>query len=1099
MNRNREQDANGVDLGIDGLAAYTEIGSGGFATVYAATEADYGRRVAVKVLTAVDDDGRRRFDRERLAMGQASDHPNIVLPLRGGYTGDNQPYLVMEYLSGGSLKEMIDRGPVPWPQAIALITPIADALTHAHGNGIIHKDIKPANILLTDNNTPKLSDFGISAITDRTHTEQVAFTLSYTPPETFAGGETDARDHRSDIYSLAATLYALGTGGPPFSATTTPALINTIATAPPPPVGQGDLDAFFATALDKNPDLRHRDAEHFLAHLNQVAAVLPTPRPAAPTTQPTPPLPPGGIVHTPAGAAGGLVAVATDPSPTREMAQPVDATTKPETTVPQTNPDPHHAPSVPAAATTPAPAPSGPPAAGPSPAIAAASAASVAAGDTDEGAAAPTAKPSRRSRRRAKRLDKKRGRKRRSWPARVLGLLAILSLLAAIGVGGWFAYDRWYDPAGEEAAESDTAGETTPTTEATPTPTTAAPEVRLEIGEPTIVANHGPGVASTVIQLPDGRMATGGSDGAVRLWNPDDPADNPVAYTGHRGAVIAVAALPDGLVVSGQGADSFNSPDTGAAKVHVWDPAVPTETIATYDAHPNGVSALDVLPDGRVFSASGGDLHLWSHTDPLGGGSEVYQVSELFPDAGVATAFHLLADGLIAIGTSTGTVHLWNPTNPAGIAPVYEGHAGSIINSIGQLPDGRITSAGVDDVHLWNAAAITETDAVWSSPVGRPAVLEDLPDGRVLIGTRSGVVSLWTPEEPDLLAGAFLHSAEITSLTRLDDGRIASASADGSVRVWDETGLVARTGFGGHVAPVAGLIALDDGRLVTNGPSDTVRIWSPDDAAGAVQRYGSVEFLDADAAFAPIPVTTTIGVLDDGRLVFTDAASAVHVWSPDTDDPDQVFLDVEGSVEVVAAVGDLVATGGIDGVVRLWDPDEADRIVADYDGHSAAVRAILPLSDGRILSSDRSGQVHVWDPDNTAGATTYDEHPSGGFTTGVAAIAELSDGRLATADHTGGVHVWDPNAVGGVPVIHQRHEGAVTAVLQLADGRLISAGVDGTVAIFDPDDPAEVQAVYDGGTWVSSLAELSDGRIVSAGGNGVHLWLPPTPPTDGES
>ncbi|MCP3988324.1 MAG: protein kinase [Actinomycetia bacterium] len=95
--------ANEIDLGIKGLSDCKEIGSGGFASVYSATEDRFGRTVAVKVLSNLDVAGRRRFEREQLTMGRMTDHPNVVTPHSSGYTSNGFPYLVMEYLEGGSL------------------------------------------------------------------------------------------------------------------------------------------------------------------------------------------------------------------------------------------------------------------------------------------------------------------------------------------------------------------------------------------------------------------------------------------------------------------------------------------------------------------------------------------------------------------------------------------------------------------------------------------------------------------------------------------------------------------------------------------------------------------------------------------------------------------------------------------------------------------------------------------------------------------------------------------------------------------------------------------------------------------------------------
>lgn len=204
-----------MDIGVPGLDIGKTLGQGGFGTVHTARDVDHGRDVAVKILNiSTDDAARRRFDRERRAMGSLSSHPNIVTVYTSGYTDDERPYIVMELVQGGTLADRIARGPMPWTEVKTIGLGLIDAVLAGHEAGVIHRDIKPANVLLTTTGQAKLTDFGIAAVaSDDSQRVTVSATPAYAAPEILQGRDAD---ERSDMYSLAATLFACLRGGQPY-------------------------------------------------------------------------------------------------------------------------------------------------------------------------------------------------------------------------------------------------------------------------------------------------------------------------------------------------------------------------------------------------------------------------------------------------------------------------------------------------------------------------------------------------------------------------------------------------------------------------------------------------------------------------------------------------------------------------------------------------------------------------------------------------------------------------------------------------------------------------------------------------------------------
>ncbi|MEV4127360.1 protein kinase [Nocardia sp. NPDC049707] len=201
-----------AELSTVGLQDAEEIGRGGFGIVYRCRQRGLDRLVAVKVLTSELEENRERFFREQRAMGRLTGHPNIVEVLQVGETETKQPFLVMPYHPQGSLEARIRRdGPLPLEDVLHLGVKMAGALETAHRAEVLHRDVKPPNILLSDYGEPALTDFGIAHLVGgfRTATGTVTGSPAFTAPEVLGGVPTS---RESDVYGLGATLFCALTG-----------------------------------------------------------------------------------------------------------------------------------------------------------------------------------------------------------------------------------------------------------------------------------------------------------------------------------------------------------------------------------------------------------------------------------------------------------------------------------------------------------------------------------------------------------------------------------------------------------------------------------------------------------------------------------------------------------------------------------------------------------------------------------------------------------------------------------------------------------------------------------------------------------------------
>ncbi len=261
------------------------IGTGGMSDVFIADDLRLHREVAIKVLRsdlARDPSFVTRFNKEALSVA-ALNHPGIVSVYDSGKEetpSGVMPYIVMEYVEGKTLREIIHKGErFPLQRAVEIVEGILTALQYSHKNGIVHRDIKPGNIMITDSGDTKVMDFGIArALADSgatlTSTWNIVGTAQYLSPEQATGGQADAR---SDLYSVGCLFYELVSGKPPFSGETPVAIAYQHVSTPLTPVTDIEpsldpaLNNFFSISLAKDPADRYQSANAMLKDLKKLA------------------------------------------------------------------------------------------------------------------------------------------------------------------------------------------------------------------------------------------------------------------------------------------------------------------------------------------------------------------------------------------------------------------------------------------------------------------------------------------------------------------------------------------------------------------------------------------------------------------------------------------------------------------------------------------------------------------------------------------------------------------------------------------------------------------------------------------------------------
>jgi eukaryotic-like serine/threonine-protein kinase len=685
------------------------LGRGGFAEVYLGEHLRLKTQTAIKVLyTALEKDDIEGFLREAQTVARLK-HPHIVRVF--DFDVENHtPYLVMDYLPNGSIRRLYPKGSsLPLETIVSYVNQVASALQYAHDQKLIHRDVKPENMLLDQDNSMVLSDFGIALMAQSSRyqsTQQVAGTAAYMAPEQFQG-----HPHRaSDQYALGVVVYEWLSGDRPFHGT-----FSEIASqhlfVPPPPLSEkmstisSGIEQVVQTALEKDPQKRFGSVEAFARALEQACQAIPPQHVVLPTEVPFP-------------------SETSFPSKVSATALP---TQLPQATNVETPPSHSLPPTVAAKSFHP-----------------------------------PDVSPPL-TRESVPSIDSQSLRQSRHLISRRVVLVGLAGLTVTGGGIAWFAMSH--------PSTSPFTSRQTAIHRPTFTPKLAAEPTPLALGTLLYTyRGHSQGVMAIAWSPNGSRIASGSHDKTVQVWDASD-GSHAFTYHGHSDWVPSVAWSPDSIrIASGSvdttvqiwnAADGRNiytyrghsdqvwsvmwSPDGSRIVSSSWDKTVQVWNasdgthIFTYRGHSNVVWAAAWSPDGSRIASTSVDavVQVW---DAVNG-------SHAFTYRGHSSAVYAVAwspDGKrIASASADTTVQVWNAVDGTHIF-TYRGHTDQVW-SVGWSPDGKHIASGSFDstVQVWNAVDGTHI-FTYRGHTQRVNPIVWSPDGsRIASGGDDTTVQVW--------------------------------------------------------------------------------------------------------------------------------------------------------------------------------------------------------------------------------------------------------------------------------------------------------------------------------------------------------------------
>ncbi|MFO0847282.1 MAG: protein kinase [Gemmataceae bacterium] len=1017
-----------------------EVGRGGMGVVYHARHVRLNRQAAVKMIlsgryASPEDQMRFRIEGELLARLR---HPNVVEVYETGQHA-GRPFLALEWVGGGTLEKLLAGPPLPPGRAAELAERLAEAVQHAHQNGVIHRDLKPANVLLAEDGTPKVTDFGLARplaadAAGLTATGTVMGTPSYMAPEQARGDR--AVGPAADVYALGAVLFALLTGRPPFQGPTPVDVLLAVMEDPPPSASQlrrglpRDLDTIARRCLEKDPARRYPSAGELAADLRRWRTGRPI------LARPVPfwerayrfarrhPAPTAAATLTAAAVVGAFVWV--------EQSREAEAVARER------------------------------------------EAGARRAAERGERAAREAGTAEADARRLAERREALAAADRAvlrceagELPQGLAGFAHALELAERSGDAdlaravrvnqtAWAVrvprQVRMFDPPNPGYAIRTAAFLDGGRTLATGGgdhglvklwPVAGGPP--RELPRPTWLLRRPD--ASAVFPDPAGQVLyVAQGDNRIRRWNPVNlaPAGPDLLFAGLNTSIQDAAISPDGgRLAAGE--------ERGTARV--WDAAtgrpLGPDLVHTPPGKPSdgreAVTAVafagpdTLLTGGRKNGVIVWDLPAGTERTRFDPGSDVFRLA-------------VSPDGQTVVVGCEAEASAWlvrDPTRPVRVWP----HPARV-EGVAVSPDGRLAATGdhAGNVRVWELAT-GEPFARFRHP-DQVRLLRFTPDGRgLVVGGRDGTSALWElPAWPTLAHGRLPGVRNVPGAGITPDGRVWAVSTAG-LHIWEVRGealtVVSRplrpttasktVVWSGAVSP--------DGKLAATGGwfGDTTRVW---DVASGRPVGTPLPHQDPVAA---------VGFLPDGRTLFTcqddRSAGRVQWWR------------VVGDDRVVPVPG--------------WPP------LTD-------ALCVAPHADGRrVLVGRRAGQpTGLWEVATGAAAGPPLPHPAA-----VTAAAVSPEGTMAaTGGQEGGVRVWDL-ATGQVLGRPGFHTDRVNRIAWGPAGTLATASDDGTARVWDVRTMLPLGPPLRHPTAVGSVAYDPAGRrlVTVSRAGGVSVWPAESP------